>query len=146
MTSIEQLVESIDKRLDELRAEVDRLQAARRQLVSDGAVALRVTTDPDPSKPRRRVRRRAPTRRAGVPTAATLQRLLAESDDGLSTAVVAQLANSDPAMVLPVRREMETSGRVRRTGQRRGTRWHAVASQEEWIRRRAAELAARSQS
>jgi hypothetical protein len=48
--------------------------------------------------------------------------------------------------VLPLLREMETAGRVRRTGQRRGTRWHAVASEEEWISERAAELEARTRA
>jgi hypothetical protein len=41
--------------------------------------------------------------------------------------------------VLGVLRELEAAGRARRTGQRRGTRWHAVTD-EDRIRARAAEL------
>jgi DNA-binding IclR family transcriptional regulator len=68
---------------------------------------------------------------------------LRANSDGLSTAALSEQANADPARVLPLLRQMEAAGSVRRTGQRRGTRWHAVAN-EEWIAQRAAELAARS--
>jgi hypothetical protein len=44
--------------------------------------------------------------------------------------------------VLTLLRELETAGRIRRTGQRRGTRWHAITD-EDRIRDRAAELARR---
>jgi hypothetical protein len=45
--------------------------------------------------------------------------------------------------VLVLLRELEAAGRVRRSGQRRGTRWHAITD-EERIAERAAELAALS--
>jgi hypothetical protein len=45
--------------------------------------------------------------------------------------------------VLSLLRELEAAGRVRRTGQRRSTRWHAFTD-EDRIRERAAQLAARS--
>jgi hypothetical protein len=45
--------------------------------------------------------------------------------------------------VLALLRELEQAQRIRRTGQRRATRWHAITD-EDRIRERAAELATRS--
>ena len=140
MKTIEQLVESVDAYLETLRAEIEALTQAREKLVADAAPVAR----PTPARPpaRRRVQRQRPERSTEVAPAGKLHMLLS-STDGLSTAALAGRANADPAQVLPLLREMESSGRVRRSGQRRGTRWHAVASEEEWIERRAADLAAR---
>jgi hypothetical protein len=44
--------------------------------------------------------------------------------------------------VLTLLRDLEKRARVRRTGQRRTTRWHAITD-EDRIRERAAELASR---
>jgi predicted Rossmann fold nucleotide-binding protein DprA/Smf involved in DNA uptake len=145
MTSIEQLVQSIDAHLEELRVEIEALTRARQKLLANGAGSGR----PTPVQGRRRARRRdrGPESRRSTEVVPTgrLHRLLAASD-GLSTATLAEQANAEPAQVLPLLREMEAAGRVRRTGERRGTRWHAVASDEEWIAQRAAELAGRSRS
>jgi hypothetical protein len=142
MTSIEQLVQAIDARLEAIRGETQALTGAREALVAKGgAPASR-----RPGRARRgtrRSRRQAPRHSTEVAPAGKLHRLLAASD-GLSTAALAERANAEPAQVLPLLREMETAGRVRRTGHRRSTRWHAVAGEEEWIEQRAAELAARS--
>jgi predicted Rossmann fold nucleotide-binding protein DprA/Smf involved in DNA uptake len=145
MKSIEQLVQSIDARLEELRGEIEALTQARQQLQAQGAAPAR----PTPVRARRKASPRGPNQASHRSTeeapAGKLDRLLAASD-GLSTAALAEKANADPAQVLPLLREMEAAGRVRRTGARRGTRWHAVASEEEWIAQRAAELAGRSRS
>jgi hypothetical protein len=146
MTSIEQLIQSIDTHLAKLRGEIEALTQARQALLADGAAPARTAS----IRARRSVRRRGrsqQSRRSSteVAPAGKLHRLLAASD-GLSTAALAEQAKADPAQVLPLLREMEAAGRVRRTGQRRGTRWHAVASEEEWIAQRAAELAARSRT
>jgi hypothetical protein len=145
MRSIEQLVQSIDIRLETLRGEIEALTRAREKLVATGAARAR----PTPASPRRNARRASRSQESRPSTevapAGKLHRLLAASD-GLSTATLAERANADPAQVLPLLREMEVAGRVRRSGQRRGTRWHAVASEEEWIAHRAAELAGRSRS
>ncbi|MDQ6815805.1 MAG: hypothetical protein M3018_00145 [Actinomycetota bacterium] len=70
--------------------------------------------------------------------------LLAETG-GLTTAALAERANGHRSQVLVLLRELESAGRIRRTGQRRSTRWQAITD-EERIQQRAAELAARSQS
>jgi hypothetical protein len=98
------------------------------------------------AKPRRRARRRPRTKgpRSEVVPAGKLELLLWDTD-GLTTTALAERANGDRDQVLSLLRELEAAGRVRRTGQRRATRWHAI-SDEERIQQRAAELAAQSRS
>jgi hypothetical protein len=62
--------------------------------------------------------------------------------DGLTTAVLARQTGAAHGQVLTLMRELEKADRVRRTGQRRGTRWHAITD-EDGIQQRAAELATR---
>ncbi len=140
MTFIDQIVRSIDARLEELHGEIDTLTQARDQLA---AVTATVATAARP-RPRRSSR---PAKRAssdGAVSSEVLHRLLAEEGDGLSTAELGERAKVDPAHLLPRLRELEAAGRIRRTGHKRSTRWHAVASEQEWIEQRAEELAARS--
>jgi hypothetical protein len=145
MTSMEQLVESIDAQLEQLRGEIHALTQARQELLAEGAAPGRQSPTPARAQTRRRARKQEPQRSRDVAPAGKLHRLLGASD-GLSTAALAEQANADPAQVLPLLREMEAAGRVRRTGARSGARWHAIASEEEWIAQRAADLAARSRS
>ena len=143
MKTIEQLVQSIDAHLETLRGEIEALTQARQKLVANGGAP----PHPAPAGPRRGITRGGRGQQSppssDVAPAGKLHRLLAQSE-GLSAASLAEAANAETAQVLPLLREMEAAGRVRRTGQRRGTRWHAVASEEEWIAQRAAELAMRS--
>jgi predicted transcriptional regulator len=67
---------------------------------------------------------------------------LLSDNGGLTTSALAERTNGDRGQVLTLLRELETAGRIRRTGQRRGTRWHVITD-EDRIRERAAELAAR---
>jgi hypothetical protein len=145
MKTIEQLVQSIDRYLETLGAEIETLTRAREELVAVASAGDVPALVPARRRAARRARRQRPRRSTEVAPAGTLHRLLSASD-GLSTAALAEQANADPAQVLPLLRDMESSGLVRRGGQRRGTRWHAVASEEEWIERRAADLAERSRS
>jgi hypothetical protein len=62
---------------------------------------------------------------------------------GTTTASLAEETGASQVRVLATLRELEKTGRVRRTGQRRGTRWHLIAD-EDRIEARAAELANRS--
>jgi predicted Rossmann fold nucleotide-binding protein DprA/Smf involved in DNA uptake len=141
MTFINALVESLDARLAQLHGEIGALVEAREALIFNGASLVA-------AKPPR-ARRQTPPGRKGARSpksaalADTLHALLATSQAGLSTSALSAEAGVDAAQVLAKLREMEAAGSVRRTGQRRGTRWHAADSEEEWIARRAAELAAR---
>jgi predicted transcriptional regulator len=69
-----------------------------------------------------------------------LESLLSENS-GLTTSALAEKTHGNRDHVLRLLRELETAGRVRRTGQRRGTRWQTITD-EDRIRERAAELEA----
>jgi hypothetical protein len=141
MPFLEQLIQSIDGRIEQLNSEITSLEAARSALTANGAAPTAPSTIQSTPKPRRR-RRRAT---AGKPVKAqTAEQLLANSD-GLTTAAIAERAGADRDQVLLLLRELEQAQRVRRTGQRRATRWHAITD-EDRIRERAAELASRSSS
>lgn len=62
--------------------------------------------------------------------------------DGLTTAALAEHSGAQRDQVLGLLRDREQTRRVRRTGQRRATRWHVITD-EDRIRERAAELAGR---
>jgi hypothetical protein len=145
MTSVEQLVQSINARLEQVNGEIEALSRARQELLANGAASARRTPTPARLRTGRSAQKQQSQRSTEVAPAGKLHRLLGATN-GLSTAALAEQANAHAAQVLPLLREMEAAGRVRRTGARRGTRWHAVASEEEWIAQRAADLAARSSS
>jgi DNA-binding IclR family transcriptional regulator len=69
-----------------------------------------------------------------------LESLLSENG-GLTTSALAEKTGGNRDHVLRLLRELETAGRIRRTGQRRATRWHTITD-EDRIRERAAELEA----
>lgn len=75
-------------------------------------------------------------------TGAALEQLLSGLG-GASAAELADQLNADRGQVLARLKELEAQGGVRRTGNRRTTRWHAITD-EDRIRERAAELERRS--
>jgi hypothetical protein len=108
------------------------------------AAASPAAESPATASPARRARsrRRAKTRTGtDVVPAGRLEALLSENG-GLTTSTLAERTNGNRDQVLTLLRELETAGRIRRTGQRRSTRWHAITD-EDRIRERAAELARR---
>ena len=137
MTFIEELHQSIERRLQELRAEITKIEDARQALANGSAKAAPTQPQPADVKPRRR------RQKTQVVTVERLQVILSKSADGLSTAAIAEQGHADPAQVLAVLRKLETAGEVRRSGERRGTRWHLMTD-EDRIADRAAELAART--
>jgi predicted Rossmann fold nucleotide-binding protein DprA/Smf involved in DNA uptake len=148
MTFIEQLHQSIANRLQELRSEISKIEDAYRAL-NNGAAKPQAKAHSNgnrrpsqPSQPSQPAARK-PRPASKVMRAEQLEQLLGESSDGLSTSVIAQRGGAVPAQVLALLRELEQAGRVRRTGERRGTRWHLVTD-EDRIAQRAAELAGRS--
>ena len=150
MRTTQTIVDSIENRLRELNQEIETLTAARTALDSreDAASAAgapaatptrrnRRRTSAHPARPRRRRNRTVEAVPAG-----RLELLLSENG-GLTTSVLAERTNGDRDQVLTLLRELEAAGRIRRSGQRRSTRWHAITD-EDRIRDRAAELASRS--
>ena len=146
MTFIEQLHQSIETRLQELRAEISKIEEARNALNNGTSKPPGTKTNgssrrPATARAKSKLRRRR--QKAQVLGADQLERILAESSDGLSTSAIAEQGGADPAQVLTLLRELEKAGEVRRTGARRGTRWHLITD-EDRVAQRAAELASRS--
>jgi hypothetical protein len=135
MTTTE-LAQTIQDRLDVLHREIALLEAARDQLRSDGSGSARPTVSKPPAV--RRTRRARPRRSSAAVPPVKLEGLLAEHS-GITSTELAELADGGRDQVLGVLRELEAAGRARRTGQRRGTRWHAITD-EDRISARAAEL------
>jgi hypothetical protein len=147
MRTTEAIVDSIENRLRELNQEIETLTAARTAL--DGRENGPAASAPPAAAPARRrsaARRARPKRRSTRPVevvpAGRLELLLSE-DGGLTTSTLAERTNGSRDQVLTLLRELEAAGRIRRSGQRRSTRWHTITD-EDRIRARADELAARS--
>jgi hypothetical protein len=145
MKTTQQIVDSIDDRLRELNREIETLDAARTALGSERASRPsprpRVAASPQTRKPAGRRPRRKASGSSEIVPAGRLEVLLSENG-GLTTSALAEQTNGDRDQVLTLLRELEAAGKIRRTGQRRGTRWHAITD-EDRIRERAAELANR---
>jgi hypothetical protein len=142
MTSTD-IVTKIDQRLDHIQGEITRLQHARTSLLN--------SSDASSTPTRRRAERRAPAnarrRRAKraradaasrVVPAESLTAALASSA-GMTTRELVKATNGDSRQLLSLLKEQEDAGQVRRSGQRRGTRWHLITD-EDRIAARAAEL------
>jgi hypothetical protein len=162
MPTTRDILNSIENRLRELKAEIHTLSAARTALDQRESAPPKprrrsdpappeplLRSEPAPPKPRQQressppgARHRRTRRPAATVPAGKLEVLLSDSD-GLTTSALAELANGNRHHVLALLRELEAAGQVRRSGQRRATRWHAITD-EERIEARAAELAALS--
>jgi DNA-binding CsgD family transcriptional regulator len=169
MRDTEEVIKAIEGHLKQLADEITALQTARSALSAGTArpaplrkpAARRRRARPTQAAPNGDVPSEAP--QAAVPTAAAVatpprarrvrkprprvapdqfEQLLA-GGDGLTTADVAQQAGASRDQVLTLLRDLEAAGRIRRTGQRRSTRWHLITD-EDRIAQRAAELTAQS--
>jgi hypothetical protein len=92
-------------------------------------------------KPRRRAAAKATPKKRPVAslTAEQLERLLADVTPGLSAGAIAERAGVGYSRVLALLRQLEASGKVRRTGTRRSTLWLGITD-EDRIAQRTAEL------
>ena len=150
MKTTQQIVDSIDGRLRELNAEIETLDAARSALhgretqssPADGAAASASAPASARKPARRRARRNGrPSSSVEIVPAGRLETLLS-GGGGLTTSTLTERSGGNRNQVLTLLRELEAAGRIRRSGQRRGTRWHAITD-EDRIRERAVELAGR---
>lgn len=139
--SITDIVVRIDQRLADLNAELTHLNHARAALINKSVPAPSPLAPAAPTK-RPRARRTPAPRSYDVLPAGKLVALLADSD-GLSTRQLSERANADPRQVLPLLKEQEHAGEVRRTGTRAATRWRAITD-EDRIAARVAQLEASS--
>ena len=134
MPFIEELIQSIDARIQALTREMVALENARAALTTNGSAPRRPgeVSQPTARRPRRRktAKRTKRAKSNSVLLADRADRLLA-STDGLTTAAVAKEAGASRDQVLALLRDLEKARRVRRSGQRRGTRWHALTDEDE---------------
>ncbi|MGZ4249247.1 MAG: hypothetical protein ACXVUE_13205 [Solirubrobacteraceae bacterium] len=133
------IVTSIDQRLTEAKAEIAQLEGARQALIGNDASAVKPPPRPGARKrtPRKTVRRDNQVVPAGKLTA------LLDGSAGMSTSELARATDGRPDQILALLRELEKADQVRRTGERRGTRWHLITD-EDRVAARAAEIAAQS--
>jgi predicted Rossmann fold nucleotide-binding protein DprA/Smf involved in DNA uptake len=132
-----ELTQSIDARLQELRTEITTLEDARKALTNGHKPAAPPARKTRPARQPRRAARRKPS----VLTSEKLEQML--TSDGITTSALAEQANAKQDQVLGLLRDLEAAGKARRSGQRRGTRWHLVTD-EDRIAARAAELEGQS--
>jgi predicted Rossmann fold nucleotide-binding protein DprA/Smf involved in DNA uptake len=126
MSATEDLRQSLQTRLVELEREASLVRNALQALDGSAPTSSITSASTTPAPKPRTTRTRRQTQPTEVVPAGKLEKLLAQTD-GISTANLAKQADADPDQVLALLRELEKDGKVRRTGQRRGTRWHAVS-------------------
>jgi hypothetical protein len=148
------IVTGIDRRLAEAKAEIAQLEGARQALSNGAAPSATPTprgtqpkTAPPKTAPRKTAVRKTAARRAArrgheVVPAGKLTALL-DGSTGMSTPELAKATNGKPDQILALLRELEKTDQIRRTGERRATRWHLITD-EDRIAARAAEIAAQS--
>jgi hypothetical protein len=124
------IVTKIDLRLQQARAEIAKLEHARTSLLNG--------SDASSTRTRRRAKRTSAKATAGFVSAEKLAAALASSG-GITTAELAKATNGDSRRLLALLKKQEDAGHVRRSGERRGTRWHLITD-EDRIAARAAEL------
>jgi hypothetical protein len=132
MTS--EIVDNIDRRLQEIASEISKLETARVALIN----GIKPAAAPMPRRARRAPRRTPAKRPPQVVPAGKLTTLLTGSD-GMTTGQLAKTTNGRQSQILALLRELEQADQVRRSGQRRGTRWHVITD-EDRIAARVAEL------
>jgi hypothetical protein len=135
--TIAEIVASIDRRLIQAQVEIAQLEGARQALIDGVAPAA----TPRPRRAPRKTRRRTSARpRYGVVPAGRLIALL-EGSEGMSTPELAKATSGRADRILVMLRELERADQIRRTGERRATRWHLI-SDEDRVAARAVDIAA----
>jgi FtsZ-binding cell division protein ZapB len=101
-------------------------------------------TDEATARTPRAPKRTAKTARTStaVVLSGTLERIISEHD-GLNTGQIAAQTGGDSKQILSLLKELESAGKVKRSGQRRSTRWHMADPMDraDYVERRTAELA-----
>ena len=124
---ITQVIEQLQVQLTETEADAQRLRTAIAAL--EGSVE----TTPAPSRARRSSRRRATGQRTSngrtgkVPlTPEVVVKLV--TPEGVAASEIRAAVNGSDNQVLKVLKDLESEGKVKRTGQRRATKWHLVTA------------------
>jgi hypothetical protein len=138
MTNID-IVTSIDERLTAAKAEIAQLEGAREALINGDAPAV----TPKVRRVSRKARSPKTVRRDDTVVPAGKLTALLHGSAGMSTSELARATTGRPDQILGLLRELEKADQIRRSGERRGTRWHLITD-EDRIAARAAEIAGQS--
>ena len=145
---IEEIVTSIDARIAALRSDIKPLQEAKAALlggtprprpaqrrpakaekaVAAGTAQPEAKADPRDPRPTRAPRKIVVRAKADPVPAGKLVALLGASE-GLTATALASQAGGNVGQVRVLLKELSDQGQVRRTGERRGTRWHVVSDE-----------------
>jgi predicted Rossmann fold nucleotide-binding protein DprA/Smf involved in DNA uptake len=122
---ITQVIEQLKAQLAETEADAQRLRTAIEAL--EGSVA----TSPAPARARRSARGRATRQRTSngrtgkvALTPDVVVKLV--TPEGVPARDIRSQVNGSDNQVLKVLKDLESEGKVKRTGQRRATKWHLV--------------------
>jgi hypothetical protein len=155
--SIEEIVANIDARIAALQADIQPLLDAKVALRNSAAVSkttkrrqVEAKTSPaatpgaktepaKPAKPAKPARRARRPKVDPVPSGKLIA--LLEGSDGMTSTALAEQTGGDPNQIRVLLKELADAGQVRKTGERRGTRWHLITDEEQ-IAARAAEIEA----
>jgi predicted Rossmann fold nucleotide-binding protein DprA/Smf involved in DNA uptake len=139
MSTVEEIQLYIRSQLEAIEGEAAALRNALQAFDANGATR---SSAPPKAPGRGRARGRNGSKQlTEVVPAGRLEQLLG-AGGAVTTTELAQRANGAPAQVRTLLKELEAAGKVRRTGQRRGTRW-SIITDEDRIAERAAELESR---
>ncbi len=137
-------LEAIDHEIEALRSTLSTLETSASASAGSGRPRKRGEAVRKPRGGRKR--QESPGgRTSDVVPLGKLEQLLGRTSDGLSAAALAKQTNGSPDQIRALLKDLEAAGKVRRTGQRRGTRWRVITD-EDWIAQRAAELERRTAS
>ena len=124
---ITQVIEQLQVQLTETEADAQRLRTAIAAL--EGSVE----TTPAPSRARRSSRGRATRQRTSngrtgkvALTPEVVVKLV--TPEGVAAREIRSAVNGSDNQVLKVLKDLESEGKVKRTGQRRATKWHLVTA------------------
>jgi predicted Rossmann fold nucleotide-binding protein DprA/Smf involved in DNA uptake len=123
MTNSLEIKARLQDGIKELEGDIAKLRAALTALDGDVNGSTAAKSRPSTRRSRRSVRKHE------IVPAGKLSALL-QATDGASTAELARETNGSTDQVLQMLKELEQAGQAHRTGQRRGTRWHAGAGSQ----------------
>jgi predicted Rossmann fold nucleotide-binding protein DprA/Smf involved in DNA uptake len=124
---ISQVIEQLRAQLAETEADAQRLRTAIEAL--EGSVESR----PAPARARRSARGRATRTRSSNGRAASKVALTPDvvidlvTPEGVPARDIRSKVNGSDNQVLKVLKDLESEGKIKRTGQRRATKWHRVS-------------------
>ncbi len=122
------ILSTLKDRLAEAETETQSLRNAIAAL--EGSKPTKNGTDKPNGRPRRKPIRAvdAETDYKVIP-AGKLVSLIAKTD-GVTTSTLAKTTGGEQTQILALLKEAETDGKVKRSGARRGTRWHVISDDD----------------